>query len=252
MRKAGSILGIKQPKCDNRVFVQDSTLFPPLRETGNFHLPCGSNEFKIFESDEPTEMEMVITLLDVVTCELTVRVEVENGPDLFFNLPDRLNAVTFYSKSVRRVTIQCEGGTANSCRGSWDATIFLRGSKTGNDLCPISSVISSFYDFNLQCGESNKIFESDEAIEGLFSITLNNFMVAELCNLSVNAELDDGSSLKFLIPNPNFIPDISGFNTISFYSTNLRRVTLNCESNNGIGCVGRIVRRLVLREELSF
>lgn len=253
MKKAGIILGIHQSKCDNKVFVQDSSIFPPLREHGNFHLPCGSDEFKIFESDEPTEMEMLITFPDLETCGLSVRVEVENGPDLLFNLPGRFNDISFYSKLVKAVKIQCEGGTANSCRGSWDATIFLRDSNGVDGFCPVSHVSSQTYDYNLECGQLNKIFESEEAIEGLFSITLNpGGFFPELCNLSVNAELETNRSITFFIPNPNFITDVSGQNTISFYSTNLRRVTIECESGSGTGCVGRIVRRMVLREELSF
>lgn len=242
------LLGKIEKNCDNEVFVQDPTVFPPFRLSGNFLLQCGSDEYKIFESDAPTEADIFIGLTDLEnSCELTVRVEVENGPDLFFNLPNQRNGLTFYSKSIRRVTVQCQNGLGNGCRGIYGVNILLRNSKHSS-LCPVSFVSDTFHLFNLDCGEIIRIFESDAAIEAGFSVTLNNSAAVQLCNLFVNAKLDDGTSLSFFIPNPQ----PNAFNSISFYSKILRSVTLECEGGNGDGCFGNINKKTVLRKDPNF
>lgn len=238
-------MGKREKKCDNGVFRQDPSVFPPIQLSGQFSLECGSDEYKIFESNEPTEMDLSIALSSSL-CELDIRVEVENGPDLLFNLPSQQNGFAFYGKSVRRVIVQCQNGLGNVCRGVYNIAIILRNSKYSS-VCPVSYVSNNFLFFNLDCGESTKIFESDAATEAGISITLNIGSSDQLCNLTVNAELDDNTTLSFFLPNPNQ-PFATDFNSISFYSKILRRVTLECESSGGVGCSGRINKYTVLRK----
>lgn len=254
-------MGLKPNRCDNPVYLQNFEVTNPLNFGGSFSLECGSDPFVIFESDLPTEMFMTINQteqsFDMEFCELRVTVEVENGPNLVFLIqgPNVIsgfdfenNGISFYSKNVTRITLECLEGTGRGCRGNWNSQIFFRNSRKSFEICPISYVAGVGENFSLECGAQTKIFESDEATEIAMVISLNSINGIELCNLTVNVELENGS-FTFTIPSPEIIdPSVTNSNTIFFTSRNVRRITLECEGGEGTGCLGFYDQRLILRE----
>ncbi|PAB60184.1 hypothetical protein, partial [Anaeromicrobium sediminis] len=218
----------------------------PVNETvgtsGDFTLECG-NSLKIFQSDEPVEMSANVRLTDDTNedlCNLKVKVLLHNGNVLEFDIPNpnvttnpsEENGISFYSKNVCTVTIECESDSGVRCEGRWTFTLPLRGSE--KDLkceCPVNEKIGRSNNFTLECGSSLIFFQSDEPTEIFGRVNLEDFSGQNSCDLRVIAELANGDTLEFNIPNPNLTtnPDSS---TIAFYSKNVCRVTIECESDS--------------------
>ncbi|MBS4171671.1 hypothetical protein [Bacillus sp. FJAT-49736] len=238
---------------------------------GSFSLLCGSEPFKIFESNIPTEMFISVQQNEIVNedlCDLTVTFELEDGTSRMFVIPNpnssaqsyESSGIQFYSDNVRRITLQCQGGEGGTrCNGYLQAQIFLRGSSTDpNCECPVyvrnpesggflPYVSTNFF---LPCGsEEYTIFESAEPVEIIGSISLSEFASQnnDTCELEVTVELNDGSNLVFLVPNPNTSPSSSDSNIILFHTKETRRVNLQCLSGAGNGCRGGSTNTLVLR-----
>ncbi|WP_105620100.1 hypothetical protein [Vallitalea okinawensis] len=198
--------------------------------TGNFSLECG-NCIKIFESDEPVEINMEIgqsgTLND---CRIMVIVELENDEDLVFEIPKNNilstgNEIFFITKAARKVTIECKSDSLDvgNCRGFWTLNIILRGSETNpNCECPVENELIGNSFLELQSGENQVIFQSNEPTEMSMNIDLEPN--TDQCTLTVIVELVNRSCLKFILPTP--ISPVS--NDIAFYSKNVVKVTLEC------------------------
>lgn len=224
-----------------------------LNQQGSFNLECGSDPFKIFESDEPIEIFGSLTLTEpqsgLASCNLTVIIGLENGNSLFFEIPSTNttttildnNEIQFHSQNVLTITIQCQEGNNNGCRGDWNIKILFRVSNTQQNCeCPIIDCFCGNGNTSLSCGSNPfKIFESIEPLEIIGKINLiENTQDQDSCELTVTVDLANGTNLSFLIPNPNTNPTISETNTIGFYSKNIIRITLQCQNSNiGQGCI---------------
>ncbi|HZH60088.1 MAG TPA: collagen-like protein [Metabacillus sp.] len=243
---------------------------------GNFSLFCGSEPFKIFDSNVPTEMFMEIrqfeSNINENLCELTVTVELDDGSTIVLTVPNpntststfEQSSAQFYSQMVRRITLQCQGGIgATRCRGFWNSQIFLRGSNTNlNCDCPVfvqneefgGNLPAQSGNYSLPCGgDEFTVFESGEPVEIIGQINLNDFQSnIDSCELEVTIELNNGSNLVFLIPNPNTSPTQSESNTIFYHTLDTRRITIQCLSGGpATGCRGSYINFLVLRAGTS-
>ncbi|MBS4171672.1 hypothetical protein [Bacillus sp. FJAT-49736] len=235
-------------------FVQDMV--------GEFNLICGSEPFKIFDSDVPTEIFISIEQRELIfsnenLCELQVTIELDDGSFIVETIPNPNASAQayesvgkqFYSKMIRRITIQCEGGEdGTQCSGNWQLQIFLRGSnKYPSCECPVffnqnqfgSSLPSTGNFLTLSCGsEEFTMFESNEPLEVIGQVVLRELFSANrnVCELEITVELQDGSSIEFILPNPNTIPTREQQNTISYHFQDTKRITLKCLSGEGNGC----------------
>ncbi|WP_105614726.1 hypothetical protein [Vallitalea okinawensis] len=100
-----------------------------FRESSSFAINGGQSQV-IFQSAQPSELLMDIDLEPSTDeCLLTIIVELDNCSCLKFLVKGPTsglsNDVGFYSKNVRKVTIECL--TLTSCRGNWLNTVFYRG-----------------------------------------------------------------------------------------------------------------------------
>ncbi|WP_404448161.1 hypothetical protein LG307_03475 [Sutcliffiella horikoshii] len=241
--------------------------------SGSYSLLCGSEPFKIFESDVPTELTFEVTLFEfaqnVDSCELRIRVELHDGNEIVRILLNPNQSATFsesnntsiYSKQVRRIFIQCLGGTGTSCRGFWNSFIFLRGSNNRSKCgCPVylqnrnafseGNLPTLSGSYSLPCGsEEIIIYGSDETTETIGNISLSTSTAGEdSCDLEVIIQLNCGKTLDFLIPNPNTSPTQTETNSIFYYSPNLENVMIQCLSDGGAtGCRGGYTNQLVIR-----
>lgn len=234
----------------------------PANETvsssGNFSLACG-NPLKIFESDEPLEIFMKIDLEEpsnVNLCDLKVKAELESGDVLEFDILNpnitastfEENGISFYSKDTRKVTIECQSDTGVGCRGGWEYSAVFRGSsKNCKCECPVNDVIFRGDSYRLACGSSMKIFQSDEPTELLMSVSLQEILGQSPCGIKVKVELKQGDVLEFDIPSPFDIATFTDRNSISFYSKNICKVTLECQSGAAFGCAGEWDTVIILR-----
>ncbi|WP_105616058.1 hypothetical protein [Vallitalea okinawensis] len=232
-------------KCDN---LRDCKC--PVSSTpgfsGSFNLKCGEC-LKIFESDEPVEVEMEIgRVINSNDCSILIFVEVQNGKDLVFEIPKSDNSFTnnrifFITKQARKVTIECKNDNLDGgvCIGVWDMKIILRGSDTDKKCeCPVQSTLVGSSSFQLSSGNKQTIFESGEPTEIFMIVDLEP--TNEQCTLTVIVDLDNCSCLKFVIPEPESIA-----NDITFYSKNVVRVTI--ESLALTSCLGLWERAIILR-----
>lgn len=238
---------------------------------GNFSLFCGSGPFKIFESDVPTEMFFQIGLQETLNedlCDLRVTIEQDDDSTQVFTIqnpnvsedPFENNSIQFYSDIVRQITIECLGERDTfRCEGFWLSQIFLRGSNKDLDCeCPvfvqnrdnIPSLPGSSANFSLACGsDENTVFESNDPVDIIGQILLNTVAAEDTdsCELRVVVDRDNGNDLVFQIPNPNTSPTTVEQNSVFYYATNTRRVTLECLGGSGNGCQGVVTTFLVLR-----
>lgn len=100
-------------------------------------MDCGT-DLKIFESDEPAELAFAVGLNSItqeISCELIVKVEIEDGNDLTFSIPRPFlqNSISFYSKKIRSVKVVCESDGGVACRGFFSQFLVLRGEE--DDCC---------------------------------------------------------------------------------------------------------------------
>ncbi|WP_105614727.1 hypothetical protein [Vallitalea okinawensis] len=100
-----------------------------LRGNSSFAINGGQSQV-IFQSGEPSELLMEIDLEPSADeCLLTITVELDNCSCLKFLVKGptsgQSNDVGFYSKNVRKVTVECL--TLTSCRGNWLNYVFYRG-----------------------------------------------------------------------------------------------------------------------------
>lgn len=108
-----------------------------IGQSSNYALTCGKS-VEIFRSDDPTEMFMSIELREISgqsSCDLKLKVDLANGDVFEFDIPGPIsiapftdaNDISFYSKKICRVTIECQSGADIGCQGFWSTAIILRG-----------------------------------------------------------------------------------------------------------------------------
>ncbi|WP_105620089.1 hypothetical protein [Vallitalea okinawensis] len=215
-------------KCDN-IFERECECPVSTSQgySGSFNLECGEC-LKIFESDEPVEIDMEVGQSSGNDCTIIVSVEVADEKNLEFQIPKRdssgSNSISFNTKRALKITVACRSASLESgnCSVSWDIELILRGSDTDRSCeCPISDSIPRSSSFMLKSSESQVIYQSDESAEIIFIVEL--FPSSSKGILTAIAELDNCSLLKFVIPT-----SASQTNRILFYSKNITKVTLEC------------------------
>jgi hypothetical protein len=243
--------------CPRAVFQQDFNQGAPLFFGANAFLECGSERYKVFECDQPTELNVTITLRELSAasngCDLKVWVELKDSKDLEFEIKSpsvdatifEQNSISFYSKKIKKITIQCQGGGTSGCLVTWSMFFPLRETDK-NSRCPVDIVQGFSGGYTLQCGEKAILFKSDQPTELAYSIGLTRLTQVESCDLKVTVKLENEEDLSFLIP----IPSLLNFNnSIHFYSKNVRAVSIECKSESGVGdsCRGSYNGQLILR-----
>ncbi|WP_105620090.1 hypothetical protein [Vallitalea okinawensis] len=212
--------------------------------SGNFNLECGEC-LKIFESDGPVEIDMEVGQNSGNDCTIMVTVELADEENLEFHIPKRdssdSNSISCNTKRALKITVECrsdslEGGT---CSGFWNVELILRGSDTDRRCeCPVIDSVSRFSSFMLKSSESQVIYQSVQSAEITFTVEL--FPSSSKGILTVIAELDNCSLLKFVIPTTASLN-----NEILFYSKNVTKVTLECL--NSTNCSGSWFREKYFR-----
>lgn len=225
---------------------------------GSFSLACGSS-LKIFETDEPLEMTMEIVLQEpssnIDLCDLKVKVEVENGDILEFDITNpnlsptttESNSISFYSKKTRKVTLECQSNTGVGCRGTWRYSTAIRGSSENCKCeCPLNQLIGQSSEYALTCWRSMDIFKSSEPAEMFMDVNLREIS-GQSCDLKVKVDLANGDVLEFDIPGPLDLATFTDINEISFYSKQVCKISLECQSGTTAGCTGAWFAVLLLR-----
>ncbi|WP_105614728.1 hypothetical protein [Vallitalea okinawensis] len=105
-----------------------------LRGSSSFAINGGQSQ-TILQSAEPSELLMEIDLdANTDECLLTIIVELDNCSCLKFLVQGptsgQSNDIAFYSKNVKKVTLECL--TLTSCRGVWTSFALYRGKELLN------------------------------------------------------------------------------------------------------------------------